>query len=632
MQGTTRNFTTAVVVNGVNNFSAPIGKGVDKSVTHLKRLETRARNLAFTGRQVGMTFATGAAVMAAPLIYAGKEAVSFEDKMADVSKVTNVAVGSQGFKAMAAEVKDLSVYLGTSAVQAADLYTTLAQGGTQVKDLFELSKLAGRTSVAFGVSEEDAGKAFSRIQNVMDASIKATSLVGDAINALSNTRNATAAEILTFLSSGGIGVAKMYGMRPEDAAAFGATLRATVTPSAEEAATVMERFGKAVVKSKTLRKVFTDAGKGAAGFVAVMNKGLASKDPDSFFLNMGEYGNQIRALADGMDGPKGLTKALKLVGTEANYSGSVMNEFLNKQATTLSFIKREWAKVKNSVIDFGDAIIPVIKQVLPKVQELSGAIGGWIRENPNATATLVQLTGSMIAFNVAIATGSYLISGVSTGVLAFTKVLQFLKNSALITTITAYMADLFVVNNLLGASLGTVAAGVTLAAGALGVLGYMAYKTYEDLFWLPKQIIGVYSSLAAFSTHAAPFMGELLKGNIDKAMGIADKADQMKTDLQQKTLMRLGIARQEDLGTSPYQGWYTNDKPWSPLSPVAPANPIPFMQRQPEMTEYNFNPVYNIQGGEDLRPVLEDITRRSQALFEQKMQEYQRSKDRRELK
>lgn len=627
--GTTRDFTTRVIVNGVNNLSQPIGVGVAKSIGHLKSLEARATKTAYATRQIGQTFTAIGLGIAAPLIYAGKQAVMFEDKMADVSKVTNTAVGSKEFKKMSEEVKGLSVYLGTSATQAADLYTTLAQGGTKVKDLEAIAKIAGRTAVAFGVTEDEAGKAFSRIQNVMDMTIEKTGLVGDAINALSNTRNATASEILTFLSSGGIGVAKMYGMRPEDAAAFGATLRATVTPSAEEAATVMERFGKAIVKSSTLTKVFNAAGKGAKGFVAVMNKGLASKDPSKFFLNMGEYGNQIYALAKGMNGPKGLTNALTLVGREANYAGGVMSEFQNKQSTMLSYLKREWAAFQNVIIDFGDNVTPVLKSVIEDIKPIVKSIGMWIKENPIATKGIIEMAVAMAALSITVAAGSFLLTGIATSIRVVTAAMLFFKTSGVIVALTTQFTELGAFLGIFGISL----TGVAVAAGtvtlAIAGLGYVIYKTFEDIFYLPKALLRLGTGMVALGKNIFPALGAAVTGQFDKAIGISAKAD-MEADMNyQRIWSNMGGSLEKE----PYVGPLSGKQPWNPLTPAALPTGGAF-GKMPTTSNYQFSPTINVNG--NLAPggqqVLDDAMKNGQAEFERFMKQYQREQDRRSLK
>lgn len=632
MAATTQNYTTSITINGVNNFSRPIGVGVDRSINSLERLSARARGISIAALRTGQTFSVFAAGLAAPLIYAGKQAVMFEDKMADVSKVTNTPVGSAGFKKMSEEVKGLSVYLGTSATEAADLFTTLAQGGTKVGDLEAIAKIAGQTSVAFGVTEEEAGKAFSRIQNVMDYTITATGLVGDAINVLSNTRNATAGEILTFLNSGGIGAAKMFGMSATDAAAFGATLRATVTPSAEEAATVMERFGKAVVQSKSLRKIFEANGRGAKGFVAIMKKGLASKDPQNFFLNMGMYGNQIRALADGMEGPKGLSNALRAVSDEGLYAGSVFGEFSNKQSTMLSFLKREWAGVQNAIINFGDATLPILKDVVNDLKPMVAGFGAWIKEHPDATRSIAKITAEIAAFSTAVAGLSFAVSGIFTTISAWAGIKIFFKRAFFAEAAEglAMWAESMSLATLQGTLFTSSQLGV---AGAWIALGAAAVYAFDKIAPFRDAVIQTFEGFAALDRHSWEWLDALVHldfariGRINAAIDLEAKINSGASiqNYQKEAAVKTGTDRR-----SMEQGNSRLSRFMVPNGQILPKS----MQAD-TTTSFLFNPTYNINTGvpgQTNSQILDDLSKRTQYDFEMMQKKIAADKQRRALR
>src|SRR5690554_6567225 len=112
-----------------------------------------------------------------------------------------------------------------------------------------------------------AGEAFIKTRNALGGTIESTSKLMDSINYLGNTTAASSAQIITFMSNGGSAVARAMGASGESVAGVAAQLISMGT-SAEEAATVMERFTKTVLQQKDMRAIFDKAGGGAEGMMA----------------------------------------------------------------------------------------------------------------------------------------------------------------------------------------------------------------------------------------------------------------------------------------------------------------------------------------------------------------------------
>ena len=138
----------------------------------------------------------------------------------------------------------------------------------------------------------------SKQKNAMGGTIDETARLMDAINHLGNTTAAASPQILKFMSSGGSGIAKATGASGEAVAAMGAQL-ISVGKSAEESATVMQKFTREALMNKKLRPIFDRAGGGAEGMMAIIEEGAkkSGKAQDEYFKQFGVYGLDIQLMA-----------------------------------------------------------------------------------------------------------------------------------------------------------------------------------------------------------------------------------------------------------------------------------------------------------------------------------------------
>lgn len=409
--------TIPSIFTAVDKFSAPVMRMtknmdafVNKSEAGLARLDRKFSSIEEGAKKVARNSALLGLALAAPLVAAGNEAIKFEDKMADVAKVTDIAVGSQQFAALSDEAKDLGVYLGMLPTEAAGLMENLSSGGVARSELSEIGKLAGRVGVAFGISGEMAGEAFVKTRNALGATNEATAKLMDSINFLGNTMAAKSDEILTFMSGGGAAAAKAANAQGEAVAAMGASLIAMGT-SAEESATIMERFTKNVLMDPALRKTFDAAGGGTAGMMAVIEKGskLAGKAQDEYFQKFGAYGLKLQLLAKNFDS---VQTAVNNATNAQLIAGSVQDEFNNRTQTTAFKLQQAKAQFNSLSIELGSALLPAFNKLIERSKPLLDSIINWAKENPGLVATLLKVTA-------AIAGLSFVVSGLSTVVMAF---------------------------------------------------------------------------------------------------------------------------------------------------------------------------------------------------------------------
>jgi len=220
--------TVNTVFAAVDKFTKPV-KAMEQSTMSFAQKATAAtamaergfRKLKNSADDLMRSSLTMGLSIAAPLIYATKQAIDFEDKMADVAKVANVSLGSKEFEKLADNAKNLSVYLGVTSEDAAGLLASLAQGGVAIRDLERVAEISGRVGVAFGITSEMAGEYFVKSKNALGGNIQQTEELMNSINMLGNMYAAKSSEILTFMASGGSAVARAADADGKALAAFG---------------------------------------------------------------------------------------------------------------------------------------------------------------------------------------------------------------------------------------------------------------------------------------------------------------------------------------------------------------------------------------------------------------------------
>lgn len=380
----------AIILTAYDKATRVINDAVGKADKKMRELKKSSQDAFGTGlAQMGAGLA-----LAAPLVDATQAAISFEDKMADVAKVMNLTVGSGEFKEMSDQAKDLAKYLGKTGVEASGLMANLAAGGVEKNDMAAVAKIAGEMGVAFNMASDQAGTSFIKIKNALGVTIPEAKKVGDAINYLSDSMASEANEIVTFMASGGSSVAAGFKVAGKDAAAFGSTL-ISLGKSSSESATIFERFAKGIFKNADMKKIFDQAGGGASGMVAVLDKGVKSKNPFEFFRKFGEYGSDIQLLAT----RSGLLKdALKGVSNEMNYSNSVSKEFANRNSTTQGKINKLKASFDVLKIQLGETFLPLLVKVSGFLLRVANRIGEWAKENPRLAKTLMFAGAAVAGF------------------------------------------------------------------------------------------------------------------------------------------------------------------------------------------------------------------------------------------
>ena len=419
-----KKFVVPSVFTAVDKFSGPVNKMSRNAESSMARMERKFRKVGDTAFSVSRKSAMVGAAILTPLVLATREAVKFESAMAGVAKVANVDIGSDKFKELGDQAKALGVTLGIDAKEAAGLMANLAQGGVAIEDLDRVAKLAGKMGVAFDMTGDIAGEAFIKTKNALGGTIEETQAVMDTVNMLSNTFAASASEIVTYMANSGSGIARAVGASGSELAAFGAQF-ISIGKTAEVSATLMKTFTRKVLQTKSLRKVYDSVGGGAAGMLAVIEKGtkMASKEQDMYFSQFGERAIDIQTLATNFGD---LTKKVDASRNSMENAGSVQSEFENITDTAGFKLEKMKSRLMSMAISLGDALIPMISAAVEKVTPLIESFSTWMSENRSSVKTFMKVAAAVggLALAVSLVSG---VVGVATkafaiykyGVLAF---------------------------------------------------------------------------------------------------------------------------------------------------------------------------------------------------------------------
>lgn len=365
-------------------------------------------------------------VIAAPLIVSAKAAVDFEEKMADVSKTTGMQGGA--LQKFGNDLLSMSTKTRTSIDDLATIAEIGGQLGIAQKDLIGFTKSANEFNIALGkdfsggVEEAVAsiGKIKTLFAQTKDLNIAdAISKTGSAINELGAVGNGTSANITDFTLR--------MGALPEN-------LKATAQNTMALGAYLEEMGIDAQIAAGGMTNLLLVAGREINGFAKQMGisaqeaKQLLAQDPSKFASKFATSfkGMAPEKMAQSLEGLKvGSQETIKVIGALSmdtkrltdlqnisnkafSENNSLKNEASKKEATAAA----QMAKLKNNMqalaITVGNALLPVINDLVTAVMPYIQAAANWIRNNKALAGTIVKvaLAASGLAYGVSIVAGA----------------------------------------------------------------------------------------------------------------------------------------------------------------------------------------------------------------------------------
>lgn len=399
-----------VLLKAVDQMSQVINKGANYATKKLTSLHESANKLADNSFKAGQQLVASGVAMGAPLVAITKQAMDFEEAMADVAKVADFEKGGIQLQDLAESAKQLGPHLGKSAAEAAGLMANLAAGGIPTDKLAEVAKSAGEIGVAFDMSATDAGDRFVKLMNSMRLSIGETQDAANAMNLLSDKDASKAREILDFMTQGGASAAQSLHMSAAEMSAIGSAFL-SIGKSADVSGTTVKRMQKTIVDDKVISAIYKQAGGGMEGLMAVMEKGAGLKGDarDQYFQRFGEYGNEVKELAFNMEK---VHKNVELVANSSNYANSVSNEFNKRMDTTAGRLARVKAQAEVVGLEMGETLLPILKDILDQVLPLIKRFGEWVKQNPELVKGILKAVAGLAALKLATGYLSFAAGGI----------------------------------------------------------------------------------------------------------------------------------------------------------------------------------------------------------------------------
>ena len=396
--------TVGGALAGLKNLRAAIGMLKSDAISTGKKLSVLgAGTLVAASSAVSSIKAVSGAVMGL-----SEEAIKFESAMANVKKVVDFE-SPEGFKNLKKDILEMTRTIPMSKEELAGIAASGGQLGIAEKDLKSFTTTIAKMGVAFDMSAEQAGGSMAKLANIYKIPISQIDKLGDAVNQLSNSSPAKAADIVNTLGRVG-GVAKQFGLTELQTASLSNAFIA-LGRSPEVAGTSINgmltklmtadkqgaKFQKALknmgLESKSLKKAIAQNGEQALmDFLKQVEKLPKENQMGALVDLFGlEYADDVAALVGGLDTYRKSIEELKKTGKDgkASFIGSMDKEFSARSGTTDNGL----ALLKNS---FSELMTIVGERLLPVISKVSSALAGFMQDLTDFAAANPALVDSLL--------------------------------------------------------------------------------------------------------------------------------------------------------------------------------------------------------------------------------------------
>lgn len=422
--------------------------------------------------------------VAAGLTHVAKSAIEVQSALADVGKVANLELGSEKLEEIKKEAQLLTRTIPMSTTEMLSLIEAGAQLGVPQEMLTDFAESAAIMGTSFDIEASRAGGSMARLMNTFGLGLDGVTLMGDAINHLSNNSATSAAQLVEITSRAG-GVARTFGLSAAQTSAVAAAF-GEFSPNAESAATAMNSVLPLLSTASKGTTAFK-RGLAAAGFEASDFERTIQQDASgalkAFIGQLGSMDSLARSAAikdmfgTGIDAQvvttlaenaEELEKAFGLVSDEAEFAGSMQGEFNTKASTAENQIKLMRNALGELSENIGASLTSALDKVVPKITEFINKLAEFFSQNPDILASIATSIGEAIL--PALEKGIPLVESF------LTKFANFAESNPGLLRIAGMLAAVLVVAGpvliALGAVISSVGTIFTVIGGAIGVIGF----------------------------------------------------------------------------------------------------------------------------------------------------------------
>ena len=388
--------------------------------------------------KLGLKDAITGVAISAPFVKGVKDAMAYEEVMADIRKVVDFDTPEQ-FKQMGQDIREMSLTLPMAAKEIGAIVAAGGQAGIPKDDLKQFAEDAVKMGIAFDTSAEESGSTMATWRTALNLTQKEVVDLSDKINLLSNTQNAKAKDISDVVTRMGT-LAATSGVSADKLAALSSTIIATGT-NTDQAATGIKNFmltltsGKAATakQQKALQQLgftSTEVAKGmqkdAQGTIMSIleSLGKVSKDRQSAALTVLFGKESVAAISPLLNNMELLKENFKRVGDSSLYAGSMQKEYESRSNTTANKLQLFNNALTNVSTAIGDALLPVVTELLTQMQPLIVSFGDFIQKHPGLVKMIAMAVVGFIGLRVTMAGVNIIVGTLSTSFTLFKGVLK----------------------------------------------------------------------------------------------------------------------------------------------------------------------------------------------------------------
>lgn len=438
----------AVILTAFDKMSSIVNSAVNKSQAKLKTLSDSADKIAKNAFAKGRDLAAMGLTTAAPVIGAVKEAMAFQDKMADVRK--QMANDSPEFlKRMEADIFNLARTIPIATGEILDMAAGGMRMGIAQEKIVGYTQDVAKMAIALDMVPAEISENMGKIANVFNIPIQNIMGLADAVNKLDDSMAIKGSQVVETLLK--IGGTSKY-LRPNDAAALSAAMVA-LGETSDTAGTainaVFNRLGAATMHSARFQKGLQMLGLSASDVQKRMsnrataqntiidvlgriNKLDPSKQNEVLSRLFGlEHGPKLAKITNSI---KVYEDALKMV--QGKEKGSINNEYQKRIATATAKWQMFKNRVKEVAITAGNTLLPTFTKLIIQSGKIIEKVAAFINQHPALVAGIGKSIAVFSALSFAGSGLSFMIGGVakafSIGVSVFTgvtKAITFVGNA-----------------------------------------------------------------------------------------------------------------------------------------------------------------------------------------------------------
>lgn len=374
-------------------------EGVNKQLSGLEgKLASVGKGMKTLGK--GMTVAGGAitGVVAAIAIPSLKMAADFDTAMRSVN--TMLLLNEEEFQKLSDDTRELARVMGIDAPEAANALYQAISAGVPREDVLTFLEIATKAAIGGMTNTETAVDGLTTVINAFKLPMSDAQEVADVMFTTVKGGKTTFDELS----------ASMFQVAPI-AAASGVSFKEV----SAALATMTKQGVPTSVATTQLRQAMVSLQKPTADMAKVI-EGLGYESGQAMLEELG-FAETLNVLRDATGGSNEMlmkmfgsveagAAVLALTGDNAqtfatdleameSASGAATDAFEEMEKSTSRQMKKMMAGLKDVAITIGNALMPVLKDIIETVKPIIERIGEWVKENPKLVKTILVVVGAV---------------------------------------------------------------------------------------------------------------------------------------------------------------------------------------------------------------------------------------------